>query len=169
MEIDNFNWKKYLVECLESTEFCCLATIDAELGTWTSPVYFAWDEWFNLYFVSQPPSRHMQNLVKDKRMAVAIYSTKQSTFGDVIGIQLYGDAQLLTSKDDVYKAYASYYGRKYPNTGRNAKGKNEEAYMNNPDWMFVKISPKNIEYFDTRVFGEERQSVPREIFATTGL
>lgn len=83
MKSRSLDWKKYLIECLDSTTFCCIATVDPK-GVWANPVYFAYDEKFNLYFISQMCSRHMQNLKKDPRISVAIYKTEQKE--DVVGI-----------------------------------------------------------------------------------
>src|SRR3989344_5152079 len=76
---NNFEWEKYIIECLESTDYCSMATVDSK-GVWSNPLYFAWDENFNLYFISQPNSRHMQNIEKDPRVSAAIYSTAQKIF-----------------------------------------------------------------------------------------
>ena len=105
----------------------------------------------------------MENLEKDHRIAVAIYSTEQSTFGDVAGIQLDGNAYILTDKQEVERAYNIYYGRKYSDTGTNPK-KGTDAYINNPEWIFVKIVPEHTYYFDTRFFDEVRQEVPHQMF-----
>ena len=149
----DFDWEKYLIECLESTEYCCLGTVDAG-GVWTNPVYFAYDEKFDLYFISQMHSRHMQNLSKNPKVAVSIYSTEKKD--DVFGIQLEGEAKILTEKDngdEIQKAYEIYYGRA-------GHGVDIQGYMNNPTWLYVKIVLEHIYYFDTRFFGEERQEVP---------
>lgn len=164
MNPPDFDWKGYLEECMRSTEYCCIATVDRD-GVWSNPVYFAWDRNICLYFISQPHARHMKNIARDPRTAVSIYNTGQSAFGDVSGIQLEGRAKILTAKEDVDHAYATYYSRKHPDTGRNAEEKNEDAYMNNPEWLFVEISPEHVYYFDTRHFGEERKEVPRQALA----
>jgi general stress protein 26 len=150
-DINKFNWKKHLLECINSTEYCCIATVDENSGVWSNPVYFAWDDNFNLYFISQLPSRHMTNLAKDSRISVSIYKTEQK--GDVAGIQLEGIAQRLTLREDISRAFKVYHGR----TGG---GHDQEQYINNPTWHFVQITPKQIYYFDTRFFEEERQEVP---------
>lgn len=151
MNKDNFAWKKYITECLQSTDYCSIATVDKK-GVWSNPVYFAWDEKFNLYFISQMHSRHMQNLKKNRSIAVSIYKTEQK--GDVAGIQLEGSAKiLLDDKNAIQKAFDTYYGRA-------GKGPDVQSYINNPTWYFVKIIPENIYYFDTKYFGEERQTVP---------
>lgn len=146
-----FDWKKYLLECMNSTDYCCVATVD-DNGVWANPVYFAWDDQFNLYFISQMHSRHMQNLTKKTKIAVSIYKTEQK--GDVVGIQLEGTAKIiLDDKKEIQHAFDTYYGRA-------GKGPDVQGYMNNPTWIYVKIMPEHIYYFDTRFFDEERQEVP---------
>lgn len=147
----NFDWKKHITEALSATDYCCIATVD-EKGVWSNPVYFAWDNKFNLYFISQMESRHMKNLQRDNRISISIYKTEQKE--DVLGIQLEGQATILTGNQEAMKkAFDIYFGRA-------GKGKDQEEYINNPTWHFVKIVPEQIYYFDTRYFGEERQTVP---------
>lgn len=151
----DFNWKKYLTECLDSTTFCCIATVDPK-GVWANPVYFSFDENFNLYFISQMQSRHMQNLKKDPGISVAIYKTEQK--GDVFGTYIEGEAKIiLKDKEKIQEAFDIYYGRA-------GKGPDVQGYMNNPTWLYVKVTPNHIYYFDTRFFDEERQEVPKEIY-----
>lgn len=151
----NFDWKKYLKECLESTNYCCIATVDPK-GVWANPVYFAYDGQFNLYFISQMSSRHMQNLKKDFRISVSIYKTEQK--GDVVGVYIEGKAKIiLRNKDEIEKAFDIYYGRA-------GKGPDVKQYLNNPTWLYVKVTPIQIHYFDTRFFKEERQEVPKGVY-----
>lgn len=141
------------MECMQSTNFCTLGTVDKK-GVWTNPVFFAWDNKLNLYFISQMHSRHMQNLQKDGRISVAIYSTEQ--MGDVAGIQLEGTAQiLLNDAPAIQHAFDTYFARA-------GKGNDVQQYINNPTWIFVQITPEYMYYFDTRFFEEERQEVPLE-------
>lgn len=146
-----FDWKKYITECMQSTNYCALATVD-DKGVWNNPVFFAWDETYNLYFISQMHSRHMQNLQKNGRVAVAIYKTEQE--GDVVGIQLEGTAQILVNNPEaIQHAFDTYFARA-------GKGSDVQQYIDNPTWVFVQITPEHMYYFDTRFFEEERQEVP---------
>lgn len=150
---ENFDWKKYIEKGLAATNFCSIATVDPK-GVWSNPVFFAWDNKYNFYFISQMASRHMQNIEKDGRVSLAIYKTEQSD--NVAGIQLEGRAKILSKKDgkaEIQHAYDTYYGRA-------GHGPNVQGYLNDPTWLYVKITPSNIYYFDTRFFGEERQQVP---------
>ncbi|MBI2032817.1 MAG: pyridoxamine 5'-phosphate oxidase family protein [Candidatus Levybacteria bacterium] len=155
MKTKSFNWKKYIEEALSVTDFCSIATVDKK-GVWSSPVYFAWDKNYNFYFISQMKSRHMQNIKSNSRIAVSIYKTEQK--GDIVGIQLEGTAKILSRNDgekEINHAHDTYYGRA-------GFGPDMKEYLNNPTWLYVKITPENIFYFDTRFFGEERQLVPQE-------
>ncbi len=134
---------------MQSTEYCCIAT-HGEEGVWANPVFFAWDERYNLFFISQMHSQHMQNIVGNTSISVAIYSTQQK--GDVAGIQLEGTAHILESKEESEAAAKIYYAR--------ASGEDTDHYTHDPSWLFVKITSKHLYYFDTRFFGEERQEVP---------
>lgn len=154
MDKTTFDWKKYITECMQSTNYCALGTVD-EKGVWNNPVFFAWDEQLNLYFISQLHSRHMQNLQKNNSVAVAIYKTEQQ--GDVAGIQLEGAASiLLEDKAAIQHAFDAYFARA-------GKGSDVQQYIDNPTWIFVQIVPENMYYFDTHFFEEERQKVPLEL------
>lgn len=149
-----FDWKKYITDALNATDYCSIATVDNKNGVWTNPVYFAWDKKYNLYFISQMSSRHMQNIQKDNRIAISIYKTEQK--GDVVGIQIEGKAKIITIKDnkkEIKHAHNTYYTRA-------GHGADMQKYINNPTWLFVKVVPKKIYYFDTRFFKEERQEAP---------
>lgn len=145
-----FDWKKYLLECMQSTNYCCIATVSKK-GVWANPVYFAWDSKFNLYFISQMSSRHMQNLKNNPNISVAIYKTEQK--GDVIGVQLEGAAKIiLDDQKEIQHAFDTYWSRA-------GKGPDIKEYIDNPKWLYVKITPEHIYYFDTRFFKEKRQLV----------
>lgn len=153
MNAATFDWKKYLNEALSATNFFCIATVDQK-GVWSNPVYFAWDSKYSFYFISQMESRHMQNIADNRRVSVSIYKTEQKD--DVVGVQLEGDATIL-SKDidekEIKHAYDTYYGRA-------GHGPDMQSYLNDPTWLYVKIIPEYLYYFDTRFFGEVRQTVP---------
>ncbi len=159
-----FNWKKYLDTCLESTDFCCMATVDKKSKVWSNPVYFAWDNNYNIYLISMLKSRHMQNLATQKNISVSIYSTDQKPGGDVFGIQLEGEGRIVDDLKSVKEAYKVYFKRRFPKTGIAKSKKPEDCIGPHAVWKFVKITPKSLYYFDTRFFDEERQSVPKKIY-----
>lgn len=157
----NFNWKSRLLECLNSTQYMALATKDTKNGSWVCPVYFAWDESHNLYFISLPDSQHMQNIQQNSRVAVAIYSTNQNTHGDVLGLQLSGTATEMHDKEGIKSAYSCYSGRLERDTKTPFHRKVEEFLNEETDWIFVKVSPDKIFLLDSSNFGENRILIPK--------
>lgn len=150
MDKGTFEWSKYIKECFDSTTFCSMGTIDPK-GVWVNPVFFAYDTHANLYFISQMPSRHMQNLKQNTRISMAIYKTNQTDH--VVGSYLEGTANILTESAEIEEAHKIYFNRA-------GTGEDVQQYINNPTWIFVKVIPDHLYYFDTRFFEEERVEVP---------
>lgn len=150
-------WKNLVTDCFNSTEFMALGT-NGSKGLWVNPVYFVWDESFNLYFISQSGCVHMENIRSNPLVSCAIYPTNRPVGEDVFGAYVKGAARIL--EDEVEKAFADkiYYNRVYPD---NEKGKHADPYRNDPSWFFVKVVLQDLSYFDTRYFGEARVSVPK--------
>lgn len=152
MNTKNFDWHTHLLGCMQSTNYCCLATVD-KTGVWSNPVYFAWDDSFAFYFISQMKSRHMQNIQNNSAVSLSIYTTEQKE--NIRGIQLEGRATILNDQKAINQAYKVYYGR---------LGKDQQAYYENDTWTIVQIKPEKMYYFDDRFFEEERQLVPQHIY-----
>lgn len=76
-------------EALERTEVMALSTIDEDGGPWTSPVQYQWDSQLYLYFASMPDARHVRNIQRDARVAVAIYKMPGPPGGN-LGLQIRG-------------------------------------------------------------------------------
>lgn len=132
--------------------------------TWVCPVYFAYDESLNLFFKSMPTSRHMGYIKAKPEVATAIYSTQPLPTGDVVGIQLSGEATILSEEEEISRACRYYYGRQQPQ----AKYTNfvREHLSPSAKWQMTMIVPSELCYFDTRFFDEEnqgRQQVPLDL------
>lgn len=121
-------------EALERTEIMALSTIGPD-GSWTSPVQFRYNEKLELSFVSMPDTKHAQNILKDSRVSVAIYSFPGPEGGN-LGLQIKGKA------DDV--------------TGQSGT---DEAAAPSETWHRFRIVPEEVRCFDSRVFGGKRQRV----------
>jgi len=156
-----FDWKKYITECLNSTAFCTVATRE-ENGVWANPVYFAYDDKFNIYYISQPSSRHMINTKKDGRCTLTIFSTNFTPDGDVWGVYIEGKA-VIVPDNEVEEAYKVYFKRRFPEKGQ-SENPPEFHKGDKAAWKFVKVKPIHIHYFDTRFFDEVRQEVPTSVF-----
>lgn len=155
----NIDWNKKVKEALERTEFLAISTI-SDGGSWTNPVAFSYDEKMNLYFISMMSSKHSQNILKNTNVSIAVFKTERFDSGDVMGLQIKGIAQHVTSREDIDSA-ATYYFRRGSSNDEFLKKTAQLGGMS-AEWQFFKIRPTEVWCFDSRDFGEERVIVPFE-------
>jgi hypothetical protein len=153
MEID---WNQKIKEALDRTEFMVISTVGLD-GSWTCPVQFGYSETLDLYFKSMPGSKHVQNLLQDPRMSIAIVKTERFPDREVLGLQLKGVGKRLTSRAEVEEAARCCYGRDPRKI--DYKTKIDEHLGDSAEWNFFKITPTELWCFDSRMFGEERVQV----------
>jgi nitroimidazol reductase NimA-like FMN-containing flavoprotein (pyridoxamine 5'-phosphate oxidase superfamily) len=151
-------WSDLISSCFQSTEFMALAT-QGERGLWVNPVYFAWDDKFSLYFISQLDCAHMENIRSTPSVCCTIFPTDRPAGDDVFGAYVKGRAEILSDPEEKRIADHFYYGRVYPNDAE-GKQRDKDGYRLDPSWHFVKISLEGLWYFDTRYFAETRTPVP---------
>lgn len=137
---------------MDSTFYCTLATHENG-NPWVAPVAFSYDKSFNIYFVSSQASRHMKDISRNNKVAVAVYTTIQKATAPKIGIQLEGKVEPVKSQE-IPKAYKIYFGRLAAWEGATI------PYFKSKDaeWKFYKVSTTKLFYFNQR-FGEERRRV----------
>ena len=144
--------KKLVKKCMNSTFYCTLATHEKG-NPWVAPVAFAYDNNFNIYFVSSQSSRHMKDISRNNKVAVAIYTTVQKVTSPKIGVQLEGKVRQVKGLE-ILKAYKVYFGRLVAWEGATV------AYFRSrgAEWKFYKVNTSKLFYFNQK-FGDERQAV----------
>jgi uncharacterized protein YhbP (UPF0306 family) len=155
----DINWSSLLQECLSSTEYMALATTGAD-GLWNQAVYFAWDDRCQLYFMSMPSSRHMQNIVANGAAAAAVFSTNQAPTKKAVGIQIRGRAKILGGHEAA-DAHKIYFTRAPIVEG--IPHELREFLGPQASWKLVQVTPEEIGYFNSELFGEHRQVVPHGV------
>jgi len=78
-------------EALGRTEIMALSTLGPD-GPWTSPVQFRFNDKLELFFLSMLQAKHVQNIMQDARVSVAIYSHPGPPGGN-LGLQIKGRAE----------------------------------------------------------------------------
>ena len=84
---------KKAVEILKSNIYLTLATTDGKLP-WAAPVFYCLDEDFNFYFISQMDSVHTVHILKQPKVAFAVFDSHQPE-GEGNGVQGSGSVSLL--------------------------------------------------------------------------
>ncbi len=64
---------------------------------WAANVYYLFDDEFNLYFVSNPKTKHCLNIDKNPKVSVTIADSRQNPNGKKIGFQGRGIATKVNS------------------------------------------------------------------------
>src|SRR5881396_2638560 len=82
---------------MNASPLCSLATVSARGRAHINHMYFAWDDAFNVYWISDRDSLHSRNLAKNGSAAITIYASNQVWGRPDRGIQLFGTAR--TTKD----------------------------------------------------------------------
>lgn len=96
--------KKYLGQAMVMQ----LATVN-QGQPWICTVHYAFDDDFNMYWVSLTSRRHSADLAKDPSAAVAV--VVKAPEHPVIGIQMSGKAGLVDDDEEIKKAAALYAAR----------------------------------------------------------
>lgn len=160
MDTQNYPWSNKLTKVMQSSIFTSLATVDKDLGVWICTVNFAFNENFQLYFLSKRTSRHVQNLKIDPRVSLSIYRTTQKPHENVIGIQMAAKAEVAPD-EEMEKICGYYFGRENPFFDAE---QTKEYYDWDATWKFVKIMPEKIWIYDSETFGDSKVLVPNKIF-----
>ena len=99
MTISKKELKKLILAYLAQNRLMTLATAKNNLP-WATTVFFAYDQNLNLYFISEPATRKIKNILANSRVAVTI-DREQPGSGKIRGVQLEGRAEKLDKKKDL--------------------------------------------------------------------
>ncbi|MBN1200803.1 MAG: pyridoxamine 5'-phosphate oxidase family protein [Anaerolineae bacterium] len=100
-----------LLNFLASQSTLALGTAgDSDGRPQVAPVFFVNDESFNLYWVSNPHTRHSVNLAAWNDVAGAVY-TDTWEMAAIKGVQLEGDAKIVTDDDERQRALGLYMNK----------------------------------------------------------
>lgn len=155
-------WKQYLAECLDASQFMALGTAGVE-GAWVNPVYFGYDEHYNLYFMSVASSVHMQNIERDPRVSCAIFATEQDNRGQVRGVQLAGKASWITPEEAAH--CCEVFFKDTPARHPKGQANRPEEYANPTTvWRMAKIVPEKVWVLDEKFFGGSRIEISPEVY-----
>jgi uncharacterized protein YhbP (UPF0306 family) len=121
-----------------------LATVSAD-QPWVCTVYFVIDEGFNLYWASLPSRRHSQEIAVQPKVAAAVPAVFAKG-QPIAGLQIEGDAQVLTEKSAILpiaKKYAEKFERNNQWAGDIADSKTEHRIYKLTPTMYVLFDEVN--------------------------
>lgn len=96
------NNNQKLLQYLKSQRLMTLSTCGDK--PWVSTVYYAIDDNFNLYFLSEPESKHCHDIKVNNQVGCNIADSRQKVTDKKIGVQVQGTATQLTDEFLIKKA-----------------------------------------------------------------
>jgi uncharacterized protein len=134
---------------LEASTLCAIATVSTDGSAHINTAYFAWSPKLDLVWLSEPLSKHSNNIGAGGTAAVAVYDSNQLWGNPDRGIQLFGSA---SEADGGAAADAqNVYRDRFPDY----RPGDLEAYR------FYVCRPSRIKLFDERELGTGRLVVAR--------
>jgi nitroimidazol reductase NimA-like FMN-containing flavoprotein (pyridoxamine 5'-phosphate oxidase superfamily) len=97
-------------DILDTNSFMTLATADADGLPWASPVWFAQENYRELYWVSAPDSRHSRNLAVRPELSIVVFDSAQ-TPGDVQAVYMSATAGQLDDVEAGIEVYSRVSAR----------------------------------------------------------
>lgn len=137
MEVNKL--KKYILEYLSKNRVLTLATSKDDVP-WAAAVMFAYDNDFNIYFISVPDSRKTKNLMTNPIVSVAVNEYIHKV-GYTIGLQIEGKAIMLNKERD--KRELEIFRKRFDWA---------DDFLH--DHELYKIVPEKIYYLDDEKFGQ---------------
>jgi nitroimidazol reductase NimA-like FMN-containing flavoprotein (pyridoxamine 5'-phosphate oxidase superfamily) len=127
-------------EIIENNIYCTISTASLEGEPWISPVFFAFDEKYNIYWVSNKDSLHSTYIRSNPRVAVVIFNS-QAPEGEGDGVYFKAKAEELSNPEDINKAMILLNKRVTQNEFRVKK---IGEVINEGVWRIYKATPAEI-------------------------
>jgi len=84
---------------MDASPLCSLATVSPRGRAHINHMYFAWNQHFEVFWISDADSIHSRNLARNPSAAVTVYASNQVWGRPDRGIQLFGTAGVTRSAE----------------------------------------------------------------------
>lgn len=124
-----------------------LGTTD-DTGVWVADVIYIHDDELNIYWMSDPSTRHLQAVLKNNKVAGTITVSGQGEHN--LGIQFEGEAQKIEgARYDLAKKHCAKRQKPEP--------KESDDVLGGDSWYVLR--PKHMELIHEKLFGFEKQKI----------
>lgn len=144
-------------QIIEENIYCTIASASTKGEPWISPVFFAYDQDYNIYWVSNKDAKHSQLIRSNPQIAIVIFNS-QAAEGKGDGVYVEAEPQELVNEEDIKKAIEALNKRV---TKDQFRVKRLQDVTKDGVWRIYKATPKRItkltegeyingQYVDTR-------------------
>src|SRR3989344_3218167 len=124
-------------QILASNIYMTIASASKEGEPWISPVFFAYDEYYNLYWTSNKGSKHSQLIRNNPRVAIVIFDSRAPE-GEGDGIYFEATAEELNNEPEIRSAMELLSARV---TKDEFRVKSVEEVSNDSAWRIYRAVP----------------------------
>lgn len=125
---------------IESNLYMVVSTANEAGKPWVSPVFFAYDEAYNLYWVSYTEAEHSKNIRNRKEVAIVIFDSAAPE-GQGQGVYFDAEAHELTNPEEIEQAMEVLSARV---TKDEFKVKSIAEVTENGVWRIYAARPKEV-------------------------
>ena len=136
-------------QIIEKILYITLATISKDGQPWNSPVYCAFDENYNFYWISWRENQHSKNIRDNNRVFIVIYDSTVSE-GQGQGVYIQAKAYELNDEKNINNALKYLDGR----IGKQDRHKTSQFQGNMPRRIYKAVPEKAWVNVDSRINGE---------------
>jgi uncharacterized protein YhbP (UPF0306 family) len=126
---------------LDASRLCAISTVSPRATAHVNTVYFAWNQDFDVFWLSDPAATHSRNIRARRSTAIAVFDSRQVWGEPDRGIQLLGTARQLRANENAHAQ--SLYAARFPGYATHDHG----AYR------FYQFRTDRLKVFDETVFG----------------
>src|SRR4051794_17880073 len=96
-------------DILDGVSYVVLASADADGAPWSSPVWFAKEDYRELFWVSHPGARHSQNIAARPQISLVVFDSTVAP-GEGQAVYMTAEAKQLTDSEDIERGLAVFSG-----------------------------------------------------------
>jgi uncharacterized protein YhbP (UPF0306 family) len=134
------DYAKEAKDIISNNIYMAVATATQSGEPWISPVFFAYDDQYNLYWVSDKNSRHSNLIRKNSRVAIVVFDSKAPE-GEGDGVYFEAEAVELNDPQEAGEGMSILAARV---TQDELKIKEVSAVTGEGAWRIYKAVPKKI-------------------------
>ena len=134
------NYKEEAREIIANNIYMVIATASPSGEPWISPVFFAYDDEYNLYWTSDKNSQHSNLIRKNSKVAIVVFDSRAPE-GEGDGVYFEAQAVELNGAQEVERAMPILAARVMKDELRIKK---IEDVTKNRAWRIYKATPQKI-------------------------
>lgn len=138
--MNNASQQSVAKNVIANNRYMTLSTASSDGKPWISPVFFSYDDQFNLYWVSNKNSRHSTLIRQNPQVAIVIFNS-QAVDGEIDAVYIEAAVSELDDAKEIDIAVEAL-GRRYQK--EEFRVKSMDAVTKDAVWRIYKATPKAI-------------------------